>query len=69
MTPPPYRATAHRPRLPSSRKTSAGDVLAYLPTGDRALVLVNGLGGTTAIELYNVFSQAEAAHASLTRYD
>ncbi|GAA0993888.1 hypothetical protein GCM10009555_085330 [Acrocarpospora macrocephala] len=33
-------------------------MLAALPPGDRALLLVNGLGATTAIELHNAFAIA-----------
>jgi phosphoenolpyruvate---glycerone phosphotransferase subunit DhaK len=40
------------------------DVLAKLPSGDRVLLVVNGLGATTAIELHNVFTIAETTLAA-----
>ncbi|MBM2614882.1 dihydroxyacetone kinase subunit DhaK [Actinoplanes sp. LDG1-06] len=52
-----------RPPLPALVSRMTTEVLGKLPAGDRAIVLVNGLGGTTSIELYNVFALvAEALH-------
>ncbi|MDQ7911296.1 dihydroxyacetone kinase subunit DhaK [Phytohabitans sp. ZYX-F-186] len=55
------RQTIPRPPLEDLVERMVDDVLANLPAGTRALVLVNGLGGTTAIELYNVFAEVEEA--------
>ncbi|BCB88805.1 dihydroxyacetone kinase subunit DhaK [Phytohabitans suffuscus] len=55
------RRTIPRPPLEELVDRMVGDVVSHLPSGDRALLLVNGLGGTTTIELYNVFGLAEEA--------
>ncbi|MEV0729506.1 dihydroxyacetone kinase subunit DhaK [Polymorphospora sp. NPDC051019] len=46
-----------RPPLEELVDRMVADVLARTPAGDSAIVLVNGLGGTTGIELYNVFAR------------
>jgi phosphoenolpyruvate---glycerone phosphotransferase subunit DhaK len=48
-----------RPSLERLVERMLDDVLARLPADDRALLLVNGLGATTAIELHNAFAIAE----------
>ncbi|MFF3854226.1 dihydroxyacetone kinase subunit DhaK [Micromonospora sp. NPDC002575] len=53
-----------RPPLEELVDRMVDDVLAGLPAGDQALVLINGLGGTTAIELYNVFAHTVDTLAS-----
>ncbi|WP_432985898.1 dihydroxyacetone kinase subunit DhaK [Dactylosporangium sp. CA-233914] len=52
-----------RPPLPQLVGRMLDDVLTRTPAGDRALLLVNGLGATTAIELHNVFDLAADALA------
>jgi len=47
-----------RPPLEDLVARMVDDLLAKTPSGERALLLVNGLGGTTAIELHNVFAVA-----------
>ncbi|GGM36539.1 dihydroxyacetone kinase subunit DhaK [Dactylosporangium sucinum] len=52
-----------RPPLEELVGRMVDDVLTKTPAGDRALLLVNGLGATTAIELHNVFAIAADALA------
>lgn len=53
--------TVERPPLPDLVSRMLGELLAGLPPGpDDLLVLVNGLGGTTLLELYGVFEEVAA---------
>ncbi|MET7419632.1 dihydroxyacetone kinase subunit DhaK [Dactylosporangium sp. NPDC005555] len=52
-----------RPPLEELVGRMLDDVLAGTPAGDRALLLVNGLGATTGIELHNVYAIAADAIA------
>jgi len=56
--------TIPRPPLEDLVGRMVDDVLRHLPGGDAAFLFVNGLGGTTMIELYNVFAEAVDALAT-----
>jgi dihydroxyacetone kinase-like protein len=57
--------TIQRPPLEELVGRMVDDVVNHLPAGTSVFLFVNGLGGTTYIELYNVF--AEAVDALATR--
>ncbi|MEV0720729.1 dihydroxyacetone kinase subunit DhaK [Asanoa sp. NPDC050611] len=57
--------TIPRPPLEELVGRMVDDVVNHLPSGRSVFLFVNGLGGTTYIELYNVF--AEAVDALATR--
>jgi len=57
--------TITRPPLEDLVGRMVDDVVNHLPAGRAVFLFVNGLGGTTAIELYDVF--AEAVDALATR--
>jgi dihydroxyacetone kinase len=48
--------TIARPALDELIETMVGDLITACPAGDRVLVLLNGLGGTTSLELHHVFA-------------
>jgi dihydroxyacetone kinase len=48
--------TIARPDLDELIETMVGDLITACPAGDRVLVLLNGLGGTTSLELHHVFA-------------
>lgn len=45
-----------RPGLDELTDRMVGEVLGACPAGEQVLVLVNGLGGTTSLELHHVFA-------------
>ncbi|WP_203707772.1 dihydroxyacetone kinase subunit DhaK, partial [Asanoa iriomotensis] len=56
--------TIPRPPLEDLVERMVDDVLGHLPGGRSVFLFVNGLGGTTYIELYNVFAEAVDALAA-----
>ncbi len=61
------RASIARPDFPSLVRDMTSEVVGACPRGKSVIVIVNGLGATTQLELYNVFDEAARALESLGR--